>query len=697
MVCIIDDREDVWNYATNLIHVKPYTFFRGTADINAPQCLDKAGAEEGGKGDKAPARKARVVRVPKNKPHEEPQLPAGKTKQRPGKGDECSATNTEEVMEHDETNADSTSKQTAQKSGLTGATEEDKHEGGKMETQTESETGPVLETYTDKKVDAKEESSKTELKDLKGESATDKSEMTDPKEESNIIGESDTDKSEMTDPKEESSIKGESKTGEIERTDLTEESSSNKTEPKDLMEESCTDETESPNSTGESGKDKTEIADNKGECSMDTEEPSNGTHSLQNKSKDSDNMADDHTGNSAVASSATEKTEVDSISAEQRKEMPEDEYEEMIEWEDDDDYLLYLENVLQRIHTAFYKVYDQLKQTTPGDTGPDLKSIIPYVRKKVLKGFNIVFSGMFPTNQPPEKSRAYCVATALGANIQPVLVARNGDNDTNATTHMVAARVGTSKVNSAKKFPGVHVVNANWLWCCSERWEAVDERLFPLTEQTSVSYSCNSPDVTKQQNSGSKRKTTDDNVTLAVYDPVTGKRVGNKKQKMDETKANGDPTDAATATVEDNVTMPSMPSTSKREQRFSESYNPLYAFSKDDIASMDKEVEEIFDESESSDSENELRRKVLGRTGRDSSSSEADSLSGEFPRGWKCKRGKHRVDEKDEGEEGSDSENVEGVVDENSRDTSEDDDFNDSIGSVDEEMAAAVEKEFLSM
>ena len=675
MVCIIDDREDVWNYASNLIHVKPYTFFRGTADINAPQGLDKAGAEEGGKGDKPPARKARVVRVPKNKPQEEPQLPAGKTKQRSGKGDECTGTNTEEVMEHGETDADSTSELTAQRSGLTGVTEEDKNEGSKMETQTESETsgGPVLKTDTDKKVDAKEESSKTEPKDLKGES--------------------DTDKSEMTDTKEESSIKGESGTGEIERTDLTEESSSNKTEPKDLKEESCTDKTELPNSTGESGKDKTEIADNKGECGTAAEEPSNGTHSLQNKSTDSDNMVDDHMDNSAVASSAMEKTDVDSTSAEQRKELPEDEYEEMIEWEDDDDYLLYLENVLQRIHTAFYKVYDQLKQTTPDETGPDLKSIIPYVRKKVLKGFNIVFSGMFPTNQPPEKSRAYCVATALGANIQPVLVARSGDNDTNATTHMVAARIGTSKVNSAKKFPGVHVVNANWLWCCSERWEAVDERMFPLTEHTSVSYSCNSPDVTKQQNSGSKRKTPDDNVTLAVYDPVTGKRVGNKKVKMDETKANGDPADA---TTEDNVTMPSMPSTSKREQRFSESYNPLYAFSKDDIASMDKEVEEIFDESESSDSENELRRKVLGRTGRDSSSSEADSLSGEFPKGWKCKRGKHR-DDKDEGEEGSDSENVEGVVDENSRDTSEDDDFNDSIGSVDEEMAAAVEKEFLSM
>ncbi len=36
MVAIIDDREDVWRNCPNLIHVKPYVFFAGTSDINAP-------------------------------------------------------------------------------------------------------------------------------------------------------------------------------------------------------------------------------------------------------------------------------------------------------------------------------------------------------------------------------------------------------------------------------------------------------------------------------------------------------------------------------------------------------------------------------------------------------------------------------------------------------------------------------------
>lgn len=36
MVCIIDDREDVWKFAPNLVTVRKYVYFKGTGDINAP-------------------------------------------------------------------------------------------------------------------------------------------------------------------------------------------------------------------------------------------------------------------------------------------------------------------------------------------------------------------------------------------------------------------------------------------------------------------------------------------------------------------------------------------------------------------------------------------------------------------------------------------------------------------------------------
>lgn len=42
LVCIIDDREDVWQGCGNLVQVKPYHFFRHTGDINALPGLEKA-------------------------------------------------------------------------------------------------------------------------------------------------------------------------------------------------------------------------------------------------------------------------------------------------------------------------------------------------------------------------------------------------------------------------------------------------------------------------------------------------------------------------------------------------------------------------------------------------------------------------------------------------------------------------------
>jgi len=54
---------------------------------------------------------------------------------------------------------------------------------------------------------------------------------------------------------------------------------------------------------------------------------------------------------------------------------------------------------------------------------------------------------------------------------------------TEKTTHLVAIRKGTAKANAARKDANIKIVNPEWLWTCAERWEHVDERLFPLTTQ----------------------------------------------------------------------------------------------------------------------------------------------------------------------------------------------------------------------
>lgn len=61
MVCIIDDREDVWKFAPNLITVKKYVYFQGTGDINAPPGAREPPARK--KGGKLPSSPQRSISV----------------------------------------------------------------------------------------------------------------------------------------------------------------------------------------------------------------------------------------------------------------------------------------------------------------------------------------------------------------------------------------------------------------------------------------------------------------------------------------------------------------------------------------------------------------------------------------------------------------------------------------------------------
>lgn len=45
---------------------------------------------------------------------------------------------------------------------------------------------------------------------------------------------------------------------------------------------------------------------------------------------------------------------------------------------------------------------------------------------------------------------------------------------------MLCFYVGTFKANAARKRPEIKIVTPDWLWTCAERWECVEEKLFPL-------------------------------------------------------------------------------------------------------------------------------------------------------------------------------------------------------------------------
>lgn len=87
------------------------------------------------------------------------------------------------------------------------------------------------------------------------------------------------------------------------------------------------------------------------------------------------------------------------------------EQSEEIEIEDPDDYLMYLEEILSKIHSEYYKQYDD------SGTVPVMRDVIPSIRRKILQGQCIVFSGVVPTHVSVNNSRYAQMARKLGATV----------------------------------------------------------------------------------------------------------------------------------------------------------------------------------------------------------------------------------------------------------------------------------------
>ena len=223
--------------------------------------------------------------------------------------------------------------------------------------------------------------------------------------------------------------------------------------------------------------------------------------------------------------------------------------------DDDDDYLLYLDEILRRIHRRFYEILSRGENPESGDAGegggvanrPDLRDIVPELRRSVLKGTNLVFTGVIPTNCRHEESQAWKIAKQFGAGVTKQLMTRKNNPDkSRRTSHVIAARRGTEKACQALRLPNVKLVNPNWLWTCAERWEWVDERLFPVEDAREY------------------------------------------KSWRNETPPSGD-------------------GASSSCDRFQDALNPLLSFSSGEVEAMDKEVEDLMRSSEGEEGDEEDR------------------------------------------------------------------------------------------
>ncbi|KAM9025667.1 RNA polymerase II subunit A C-terminal domain phosphatase isoform 2-T2 [Ara ararauna] len=353
---------------------------------------------------------------------------------------------------------------------------------------------------------------------------------------------------------------------------------------------------------------------------------------------------------------------------------------------DDDDHLIYLEEILVRVHTDYYTKYDKYLKKEIEEI-PDIRKIVPELKSKVLADVTIIFSGLYPTNFPIEKTREHYHATALGAKIVKNLVL-SADNPDKAT-HLIAARTGTEKVRQAQDCKDLHVVNPDWLWSCLERWDKVEEQLFPLKDDYIKTHRENSPATFPDTHSTFQtalfhptpiHPKSQPGPEVRLYDPNTGKLIRKGAQTCGQSMYIQSPAPPISLPVHgerssfrvvqphqqqmfeedlptsENEEQPG-PSKRKRQPSMSETM-PLYTLCKEDLESMDKEVDDILGEgSDESDSEKKKPEKkgekpqisateTLGmktdqRPGSSSSSSSSSSsersLTCSVPRGHKRK------------------------------------------------------------
>nr|XP_009686994.1 PREDICTED: RNA polymerase II subunit A C-terminal domain phosphatase isoform X2 [Struthio camelus australis] len=606
MVCIIDDREDVWKFAPNLITVKKYVYFQGIGDINAPPG-------------------SREIQMKKKVNHSAKLEALDSTV--------TSAKDAEEIKNvtciEEQSNGLKATKDTCTTNGNTSVSSEtsdwDLNSSDKVSVK------DSLSDSTDCKTDSAIANSLTSAKESQISSEQDDRTVLE-KQQIQDKATNDLDFELSSDSESDGGVDARKSSTSVSDSENEEKRSWKKSkqplQDENLQQGSCADVNEKKDDqVNHSGNTKSLPSGNIHDKTVDLE--------VQEESEQ-ESLCDLGNGcaDKKEAETESQNSEQSGITMGESLDQSMEEEEEEDDT-DDDDHLIYLEEILVRVHTDYYAKYDKYLKKEIEEI-PDIRKIVPELKSKVLADVTIIFSGLYPTNFPIEKTREHYHATALGAKIVKNLVLSADDPD--KATHLIAARTGTEKVRQAQDCKDLHVVNPDWLWSCLERWDKVEEQLFPLKD-----------DYIK---------------THRVVQPHQQQMF----EEEDDLPAN------------ENEEQPG-PSKRKRQPSMSETM-PLYTLCKEDLESMDKEVDDILGEgSDESDSEKKkpeeegekpqvnatetLGKKTDPRPGSSSSSSSSSSersLTGSVPRGHKRKleeddaASESSKESSNEDEEGSSSE-----------------------------------------
>lgn len=227
--------------------------------------------------------------------------------------------------------------------------------------------------------------------------------------------------------------------------------------------------------------------------------------------------------------------------------------------QDDDRELYQLERSLRSVHTEFFNLYsNQLAAAAGGRLGqlcgvqkrkepspksdlelvPDIKTVLPAVKAKVLAGVFIVFSGVIPLGLDVTSIELAVLAKSFGAQID--------EDIKRSTTHLVAARTGTSKVNKAKKRK-IMTVTTQWLMDSLASWTRKDEAEYLLEKDDGKLYSQNdddpilsetedslaSDDNAETDNNDSRRETPKPDLRIDVRGHPPSSEAGDTESEID--------------------------------------------------------------------------------------------------------------------------------------------------------------------
>lgn len=160
--------------------------------------------------------------------------------------------------------------------------------------------------------------------------------------------------------------------------------------------------------------------------------------------------------------------------------------------DDNDRELFQLQDRLEQVHMHFFEEYDKKRSRTlggrvaalRGETTrskekdidlkliPDIKDIMPYIKRRVLGGVVLVFSGVLPLGTDTQNADISLWAKGFGAVIAHKINLK--------TTHLVAGRNRTAKVREATRYPNVKIVTTQWLLDSLTHWKRLDEEPYLL-------------------------------------------------------------------------------------------------------------------------------------------------------------------------------------------------------------------------